>query len=616
MSKKVIKFMDTSFRDGFQSVFGARVLTKDFLPALEASVEAGITHFEAGGGARFQSLFFYCNESAFDMMDSFRSTVGSDANLQTLARGINVVALSQQPRDIIDLHAKMFKKHGITTIRNFDALNDMRNLAYSGERITAHGLHHQIVIAIMELPPGCEGAHTPEFYMDRLQQILKSEIPFDSICFKDSTGTANPRKVYEIFSSARKLVPEGTTIWFHSHDTAGTCVSQYMAAIEGGADGIDLAKSPVSSGTAQPDILTMWHALKGTDFTLDVDYEKILTAEEVFEDAMKDYFFPPESRTVSPTIPLSPMPGGALTANTMMMRDTGTLHLYPKVIKEMAEVIKVGGFGTSVTPVSQFYFQQAFLNVTQGQWKKINPSYGDMVLGYFGRTPVEPDPEIVKLASEQLDKPVFKGNPLDLLEDGIPKATKILEENKLPVNDENLFIVASCEAKGLDFLLGKAKVQVRKKSDETEKPAAVKKPAKPAPPPPPPPPSGPRSYSIAVDGRTYQVVVAEGTGAIQAYPTPMNAPVAMAPAPQVAAPPPETAVPVSGEEVIAPTPGNIVRIEVNVGDSVEADQTVLVMEAMKMETAVKAPAAGKILEIHVEAGQTVQTGDPLLTIAI
>ena len=113
-------------------------------------------HLEAGGGARFQSLFFYCGESAFDMMDRFRAEVGPDANLQTLARGINVVALSQQPRDIIDLHAKMFKKHGMTTIRNFDALNDIRNLEYSGERIAHHGLHHQIVVTMMDLPPGCD----------------------------------------------------------------------------------------------------------------------------------------------------------------------------------------------------------------------------------------------------------------------------------------------------------------------------------------------------------------------------------------------------------------------------------------------------------------------------
>jgi pyruvate carboxylase subunit B len=596
VGKKVIKFMDTSFRDGFQSVFGARVLTDDFLPALQASVDAGITHMEAGGGARFQSLFFYCGESAFDMMDRFRAEVGPDANLQTLARGINVVALSQQPRDIIDLHAKMFKKHGITTIRNFDALNDIRNLEYSGERIAHHGLHHQIVVTVMDLPPGCSGSHTAEFYLDRLQKILDSDIPFHSICFKDATGTANPRKVYDTLKGARKMVPENTTLWFHTHDTAGIAISQNLAAIEGGADGIDLAKSPVCGGTCQPDILSMMHVLKGTDFTLDLDYEKILAAEEAFEEAMSDYFFPPEAKMVSPTITLSPMPGGALTANTMMMRDTNTLHFYPEVIKEMAEVVRLGGFGSSVTPVSQFYFQQAYLNVTQGKWKVINPNYGNMVLGYFGRTPVPPDPEIVKLASEQLKKPVFTDDPLDILEPGIPKATKVLEENNLPVNDENIFIIASCEQKGLDYLLGNAKVNVRKKSDEVEKPAPAPAKAAAA-----PAPAGPRSYSITVNNRIYDVTVNEG-GAIAAAPA----------ATPAAAPPPPAA---GGTEVEAPTPGNVVKILVQNGDKVKKDEPLLVLEAMKMESEVKSPCDGTVSAVHVTAGDTVQTGDQLFTIA-
>ena len=599
MGKKVIQFMDTSFRDGFQSVFGARVLTDDFIPALQATVDAGITYIEAGGGARFQSLFFYCGESAFDMMDRFRDEVGPDCNLQTLARGINVVALSQCPRDIIDLHAKMFKKHGMTTIRNFDALNDVRNLEYSGERIAHHGLNHQIVVSMMELPPGCSGAHDPEFYMDRLQQILDAEIPFHSICFKDASGTSNPRKVYETFKQARKIVSEETILWFHTHDTAGLGISQNLAAIEGGATGVDLAKSPVSGGTCQPDILSMIHALKGTDYTLDLDYEKILVASEVFTDAMKEYFYPPEAKMVSPTVTLSPMPGGALTANTMMMRDTGTLHLYADVIKEMAEVVARGGFGTSVTPVSQFYFQQAYLNVTQGKWKKINPSYGNMVLGYFGQTPVPPDAEIVKIASEQLDKPVFTDDPLDILEPGIPKATKILEENNLPVNDENIFIIASCEQKGLDFLQGNAKVNVRKVTDEKpeEKKKAAPKPATPA------PAEGPRNYTITVNNRPYNVVVAESGQGFQAMP-------ASSPAP--AAPATET---VEGTEIEAPTPGNIVKVMVDVGDEVQKDAPLVVMEAMKMESEVKAPQAGKIVAVHVAAGDTVQTSEPLVTIA-
>ena len=389
---------------------------------------------------------------------------------------------------------------------------------------------------------------------------------------------------------------DDTILWFHTHDTASLGISQNLAAIEGGANGVDLAKSPVSGGTCQPDMLSMIHALKGTEYTLDLDYDKVLVAMDAFEEAMKDYFFPPEAKMISPRVTLSPMPGGALTANTMMMRDTGTLHLFGDVIKEMSEVVAKGGFGTSVTPVSQFYFQQAYLNVTQGRWKKINPSYGNMVLGYFGRTPVAPDPEIVKISSEQLEKPVFTDDPLDILEPGIPKATKILQENNLPVSDENIFIIASCEQKGLDFLQGNATTNIRKITDE---PPAAKKPAAPA-----PASIGPRDYTITVNNRPYNVTVSEG-GGVQA--APVATPIAAAPA-AAAAPA------VEGTDVEAPTPGNIVKILVEVGSSVSNDQPLVVMEAMKMESEVKSPCSGKVLAIHIATGDTVQTSDLLFTI--
>jgi pyruvate carboxylase subunit B len=132
MGKVYIDVMDTSFRDGFQSVFGGRVSMDDFFPAVEAARDAGITHFEFGGGARFQSLYFYLREDAFEMMDRFREIVGPHANLQILARGVNTVMLDTGSREMIDLFAKLFARHGTTTVRNFDALNDVRNLDYSG----------------------------------------------------------------------------------------------------------------------------------------------------------------------------------------------------------------------------------------------------------------------------------------------------------------------------------------------------------------------------------------------------------------------------------------------------------------------------------------------------
>ncbi|MBL6969881.1 MAG: biotin attachment protein, partial [Campylobacterales bacterium] len=282
MSKKFIDIMDTTFRDGFQSVFGGRVLMDDFFPAVEAAREAGITHYEFGGGARFQSLYFYLQEDAFKMMDKFRSIVGPDANLQTLSRGINTVMLDTGSRELVDMHARMFAKHGTTTIRNFDALNDVQNLEYSAACIKKHGLKHEVVVTMMDLPPGCEGAHDVPFYEKTLRGILDSGLPFDSVCFKDASGTANPIKVYETIKMARKLLGEDVHIRLHTHETAGVSVAAYLAALEAGADGIDLANSPVSGGTSQPDILTMLHATKGSNYDLGGrEIDKVLKYQEV-----------------------------------------------------------------------------------------------------------------------------------------------------------------------------------------------------------------------------------------------------------------------------------------------------------------------------------------------
>ncbi len=609
---KKIKFMDVSFRDGFQSCYGARVKTDDFLPVLQAAVDAGTDNFEIGGGARFQSLYFYCQEDAFDMMDAARKVVGPDINLQTLSRGANVVGLVSQSRDIIDLHARMFKKHGITTIRNFDALMDVRNLAYSGQCIHNAGVKHQVVIALMGLPPGLNEkyCHTPQFYLDRLKEIIDAEIPFDSVAFKDASGTTTPVTVYESIKGARKMLPQDTVIQFHTHDTAGMGVACNFAAIEAGADIIDLSMAPVSGGTAEVDILTMWHRLRGTDYTLDIDQEKIIEVEAMFMDHMDKYYMPPEAKEVNPLIPFSPMPGGALTANTQMMRDNNSLHLFPEVIRNMREVVAKGGFGSSVTPVSQFYFQQAFANTVQGKWKKITESYGKMVLGYFGKCPAEPDPEIVKLASEQLGlepttedvHDINDGNP----ELGIDYNKKILEKEGLAVTEENIFISATCGPKGIAFLKGEGPLGIRYKKDvEAEAAAkAAPKASEKSQAAPSRPVSSSGNYTITVDGKAYNVTVAEGTGAVQAV-----APAAAAPAAPAAAEAQGEGVPVE-----AAMPGSVVAIEVEVGDSVTEGDDVLIIEAMKMESPVKAPKSGKVLSIEVSAGDTVASGDVLMYI--
>lgn len=585
MAKKFIDIMDTTFRDGFQSVFGGRVLMDDFFPAVEAAKEAGITHFEFGGGARFQSLYFYLNEDAFTMMDRFRKIVGPDANLQTLARGVNTVMLDTGSRELVDLHAKMFKKHGTTTIRNFDALNDVENLKYSGERIHHHGLKHEVVVTMMDLPPGCVGAHDVAFYERTLREILDSGIPYDSICFKDASGTSSPTKVYETIKMARKLVPEGTHLRLHTHETAGVSVACYLAALEAGIDGIDMAASPVSGGTSQPDILTMLHATKGSNFDLGgLELEKILTYEKEVERCLEDYFMPPEATMVSPLIPFSPMPGGALTANTQMMRDNNILDRYPEVIAAMREVVERGGYGTSVTPVSQFYFQQALNNVMQGPWKAIAPGYGKMVLGYFGKTPVAPDPEIVKIASEKLSLEPTTKNAIDLADADMTKSLaywkEVLEKEGIETTDENIFIAAACQEKGITFLKGEAVVNVRKKSDMQEGITNM----------------GTGSYTVVVNGEKFSVQVAEGDVNIQVS--------------EVNGESVQTSIPASdeGDTIKALLPGSIWKIVANPGESVSEGDIIMILESMKMEIDIVAPRDGVVKSINVAINDKVVEG--------
>ncbi len=599
MAKKLIKVMDTSFRDGFQSIYGAKVLVDDFIPALQAAVNAGLTHFETAGGARFQAPIFFCNENAFETMDKIRAAVGPDVKLQSLARGVNVVGLNSQPRDVIDLHAKMFAKHGVNVVRNFDALNDVNNLIDSANSIKKHGMSHEVTITMMELPYGCEGAHDVAFYERVLRNILDAGIPFDSLAFKDASGTSTPRKVYETIKRTREILGPDAHIRFHSHETAGTGLAAYLAALDGGADGIDLAMKPVSGGTGQPDIISMWHALRGTEYDLGLDIEKIMETEEIFKECMKDYPISPVSLAVNPILIQAPLPGGATATTINQLKDMGMVDKFPELIKHMREVVARGGFGTSVTPVSQFYAQQAFLNTISEPWSQVNPGYGRMLLGYFGKTPCEPDPELVKWASEKLGLEPTTEKVVDINEKDPEKGLKAAEERLkaagLPVTDENLFIAAACkdakEDKGINFLLGKGTVSVNKKSAD----AAVEADA-----------SSSNGYTVTVNGKKYAVAL-EGNKATvngKLYDIGVKAGIEAVSTPAG-----------EGKPVKAALPGVVLKVLVSINDTVAEGDVIAVVEAMKMETEIKSPVAGTVTSVEIEVGSKVKNGDVLVTIA-
>ena len=600
-NKKEIRVMFTPFRDGLQSVFGGKTRLKDILPAIEASAAAGIKHFEFGGGARFQAPFFYVGENPFFCMSEIRKAVGPDADLQILTRSVSGVTLTTQRTTTLALQAKLMRKHGTTIDRNFDFMNDVDNLVKTGQPIVDSGMHHQVCVALMGLPYKSDKAHTPDFYIGIVRDLLKRDIQFDSVCLKDASGTTSPRTCYETAKGIKKILPPEIPLVQHTHDTASTAVACYMAGIAGGVDGIDLAVRPLASGTSQPDVRSMAHSLKGTGFSLDIDPSKMDEIESLLNKSLSEYEFNPVTTSADARVVGFPMPGGAIGPNVHMMKSAGILDKYSDVLAEFPEVVRAGGGWTSVTPGSQQYWLQAFNNVLHGRWEKIDAGYGKSVLGYFGCPPLPPDPEVVKIASEKLELPPFDGDPLEEAPDTLTEAENALKERGIEITDENKFLVAAAIVpgknmelnEGIRLLEKRSKITLPLKKEESgnQKTNSITTPTK---------------TSVTVtegnNTRTYEVVIEP--------PASSKSPIT----------PNQTAVtPSNGgqtKDIFSPFEGNVEVVEVNVkaGDVVTQGQVVAAVEAMKAKHDVKAPCAGRVSAVHASIGNEVSAGKPIMTI--
>ena len=600
-NKKEIRVMFTPFRDGLQSVFGGKTRLKDILPAIEASSAAGIKHFEFGGGARFQAPFFYVGEDPFFCMSEIRKVVGPDADLQILTRSVSGVTLTTQRTTTLALQAKLMRKHGTTIDRNFDFMNDVDNLVKTGQPIVDSGMHHQVCVALMGLPFKSDQAHTPDFYIGIVRDLLKRDIQFDSVCLKDASGTTCPRTCYETAKGIKKILPPEIPLVQHTHDTASTAVACYMAGIAGGVDGIDLAVRPLASGTSQPDVRSMAHSLKGTGFSLDIDPSKMDEIESLLNKSLSEYEFNPVTTSADARVVGFPMPGGAIGPNVHMMKSAGILDKYSDVLAEFPEVVRAGGGWTSVTPGSQQYWLQAFNNVLHGRWEKIDAGYGKSVLGYFGRPPLPPDPEVVKIASEKLELPPFDGDPLEEAPDTLTEAENALKERGIEITDENKFLVAAAIVpgknmelnEGIRLLEKRSKITLPLKKEESgnQKTNSITTPTK---------------TSVTVtegkNTRTYEVVI-EPPASSKSPTTPNQT----------------AATPSNGgqtKDIFSPFEGNVEVVEVNVkaGDVVTQGQVVAAVEAMKAKHDVKAPCAGRVTAVHASIGNEVSAGKPIMTI--
>jgi pyruvate carboxylase subunit B len=530
-------------------------------------------------------------------------------DLQILTRSVSGVTLTTQRLDALQMQAQLMAKHGTTWDRNFDYMNDVDNLARTGQPIVDAGMHHQVCVALMGLPFEDRTVHTAEFYVGIIQQLLDKGVHMDSVCMKDASGTTDPKTCYETAKGLKKILPPEVILWQHTHDTASMAVSCYMAGIEGGVDGIDLSVRPMASGTVQPDVRSMWHALKGTGYSLDIDHTKMDEIENMLNEGMSDYDFNPVTTTADARVVGFPMPGGAIGPNVHMMKEAGILDRYSEVLAEFPIVVKAGGAWTSVTPGSQQYWLQAFNNVLLGRWEKMNDGYGKAVLGYFGRPPLPPDPKVVEIAAEQLDKPPFDGDPLEAAPDSLSQARAALDERGIEKTDENVFLVASAVIpgknmdlnEGIRLLTGKAKIVLPlKKKQEDEAPAAA-------------PATAAAAGSQALTGPVSTTCIVVEDGKQRTFNITIEPPDGDG---QAAAPKQALETPANGSPVFSPFQGKteLVEIAVKVGDGVTAGQVVAAVEAMKAKHDVKAPCDGRVLTIDAEIGADIEAGMPIMTI--
>jgi len=602
---KKIKVMFTPFRDGLQSSFGGKTRLDDIMPALQATARAGIRHIEFGGGARFQAPLFYLGENPFETMDKMRAAVGPDVDLQILTRSVSGVTLTTQSIEALQLQGKLMEGAGTTWDRNFDYMNDVRNMINTGKPIVDAGMHHQACVALMGLPFKSDTVHTAEFYIDVGKQLLEGDVQIDSICLKDASGTTDPKTIYDTAVGLKKIMPPGMPLWMHTHDTASLAVACYMAGIHGGVDGVDCSVRPMASGTVQPDVRSVAHALKGTGYSLDINVDAMTEIEALLEEGLKDYDFNPTTTTADARVIGFPMPGGAIGPNVHMMVKAGIIHKYSDVLAEFPVVVKAGGAWTSVTPGSQQYWLQAFNNVMFGRWEKMESGYGRSVLGYFGKTPLAPDPEVVQAASEQLNLPVFEGDPLEAAINNIEPAKKALEERGLPMTDRNLFLVLSTMVpgkkmelnEGIRLLTGKGKIDIPLKKKEKPVAAPVATPTAPA-------PGGPVTSTCTVEegGRVRTFIVTVEPNSPGSTKSTASAPEALSSAGT-------TVHSIFGGDV------EVVDILVRVGDTVSKGMVVASIEAMKAKHDIKAPCDGVVSSIDVRIGDDIDATRSILTIS-
>jgi len=641
-----VKVQDLSLRDGHQSLFATRGRTEDMIPVAEKMDEIGFWAVEVWGGATFDTMHRFLGENPWERLRTLKRYF-KKTPFSMLLRGQNLVGYRNYADDVAKLFVKKTVDNGLEVFRTFDALNDYRNFETVVPVIKECGAHFQgcICYTLTEARLGGE-VYNLDYYLKKAKTL--EDMGADSICIKDMAGLMSPYDAYELVKTLKANVKP--LIHLHSHFTSGMSPMTHFKAIEAGVDIIDTCMTPYAYRTSHAAIEPLVMSLLGTSRDTGFDINALADINEILEKEIlpkyKHLLDDTKVSMIDINVLLHQTPGGMLSNLVNQLREMDALDKIDEVYKELPRVRKELGQIPLVTPTSQIVGTQTVNNVlfdTEGErYKMVTAQVKDLCYGLYGKTSVPIDAQVQKKALKGYDRgeEPITCRPAEVLEPELEKAKEQIGD--LAMDDEDLILYALFPVTGKKYLMqkyGKEEVPESLKPitmKDVEKQAQMIKKAK----------AGEliektttenipekseyaRTFNVFVEGEYFEVGVDEVGGApVITYAAPAPAapaapaapvPVTAAPAPAapVQAPPtpkPEPKAAASGTPVKAPMPGMVIKYEKNVGDSVNEGETVVVIEAMKMENALPAPASGVVVAVNYNSGDSVAKDEVLAVI--
>lgn len=587
---KPLAITEVVLRDAHQSLFATRMRIDDMLPIAEKLDQVGYWSLETWGGATFDSCIRYLGEDPWDRIRALKAAMPNTPQ-QMLLRGQNLLGYRHYADDVVEKFVERAHRNGVDVFRIFDAMNDVRNFETAIKAAIKVGAHAQGAISYTTSP-----VHTIDNWVDTAKRL--EDMGCHSLCIKDMAGLLKPYVAQELITKIKASTD--IPLALHCHATTGLSVATQQKAIDAGIDIIDSAISSMSMTYGHTATETLVAMVEGEARDTGLDLHKLETISSYFREVRKKYVkFEGKLKGVDPRILIAQVPGGMLTNMESQLKQQGAEDKMDEVLKEITVVRKDLGYIPLVTPTSQIVGTQAVINVLMGErYKNITKETAGVLKGEYGATPAPVNAELQAkvLAGEQAITCRPADNIAPEMQTIIADLKKVAAEKGIRLAEQEIddaLIYALFPEIGLKFLENRnnqGAFEAQPSADDGRPAVAPKK-------------GQPETYSVAVDGQLFTVQVGP-QGSIDGISA------SAAPAPVTALSTPAS----SGEDLPAPLAGNIFKVLAKQGERVDEGDVLLVMEAMKMETEIRATRSGVIQAVLVKEGDAVAVGDALFTI--